>query len=448
MKRRWMGVLLALGLIFSSITVLAKEESEIPEEPPILDKEYTYYAEAGNATDAVWRSQTFSLEDYSGSYGAQLTGVGKDIYESMKAEYYIQSGTQTVQADFREPINFVATIQGNQIVDDENYQRAKTQLQTGIQSAIGAFLYDYPEVFWLRGGSSEYRIYVEEAYDENTILASIKQIQFHPVSYYEGAEQQIGRFQAGIAEAETQLKSLFTKTDTNYEKGKKIHDWICTQVSYDYEAAANGGNEAYNYAHTPYGVFADELGKTVVCEGYAKAFKILCDSFEIPSAIIVGYGCSSQSDPGEGHMWNSVQMPDSSWYGVDATWDDSDNNILDTYYAVGRNTPGFFMSFGEEHREAPNFTSKFSQAFVYPMLANDKYTPQMGVIKGDINLDGRVDASDLVYMLQVVSERIQSEGLSQQQLSAGDVAGNDQIVDANDLMKLLQYVSERIDTLG
>lgn len=68
-------------------------------------------------------------------------------------------------------------------------------------------------------------------------------------------------------------------------------------------------------------------------------------------------------------------------------------------------------------------------------------------ILGDINEDENVDVSDLMYMLQVVSERTDSSSLTENQLLAGDVAENNGIINVDDLMKLLQYVSERISSL-
>lgn len=69
------------------------------------------------------------------------------------------------------------------------------------------------------------------------------------------------------------------------------------------------------------------------------------------------------------------------------------------------------------------------------------------VLKGDINEDGVIDASDLMYMLQVVSERISEANLSTEQVQAGDVSGADGKITADDLMKMLQFVSERITSL-
>ena len=59
-----------------------------------------------------------------------------------------------------------------------------------------------------------------------------------------------------------------------------------------------------------------------VCEGYARAFKVLCDRKSIPCVLAVGFAKSSVSSKGESHMWNEMQMDDNKWYAVDVTWND------------------------------------------------------------------------------------------------------------------------------
>ena len=66
-----------------------------------------------------------------------------------------------------------------------------------------------------------------------------------------------------------------------------------------------------------------------VCDGYAKAFKMVCDLLEIPCVLVVS----------STHMWNNVLMDDGDWYNVDVTWDDSnDQQISYQYFLVGSQT--------------------------------------------------------------------------------------------------------------
>ncbi len=58
-----------------------------------------------------------------------------------------------------------------------------------------------------------------------------------------------------------------------------------------------------------------------VCEGYARAFKVLCDRLEIPCVLTDGTAIAHLGDTAEEHMWNYVQL-DGNWYAVDVTWND------------------------------------------------------------------------------------------------------------------------------
>lgn len=87
-------------------------------------------------------------------------------------------------------------------------------------------------------------------------------------------------------------------------KVRKIHNYIITSTVYD-----EGAIDASNIC----GVFVE--GRAT-CAGYAKAFKYLCDLYEIPCVVVTGEADGS-------HMWNYVQIGE-KWYGVDTTWDDAD----------------------------------------------------------------------------------------------------------------------------
>ncbi len=104
-----------------------------------------------------------------------------------------------------------------------------------------------------------------------------------------------------IAEAAIQLGS-------DYDKLCYIHDAIILGCEYDLTAPN---------AHCAYGALVD--GRAV-CEGYAKAFSLLCDMCGIVCLPVEGDAKSDVFGSG-GHMWNKVQL-DGVWYNVDVTWDD------------------------------------------------------------------------------------------------------------------------------
>lgn len=58
-----------------------------------------------------------------------------------------------------------------------------------------------------------------------------------------------------------------------------------------------------------------------VCEGYAKAFMVLCDKLNIPCVLVDGMANAKPEQPAQGHMWNYVYV-DNCWYAADITWND------------------------------------------------------------------------------------------------------------------------------
>ncbi|MBR3403148.1 MAG: leucine-rich repeat protein [Parasporobacterium sp.] len=83
----------------------------------------------------------------------------------------------------------------------------------------------------------------------------------------------------------------------------------------DYNSSAPGG--AYGDPFQAIYVFDGDSTTNVVCEGYSKAFKYLCDMSGVPCLTVSGMMAGGT---GEGrHMWNIVQMNDGASYLVDVT---------------------------------------------------------------------------------------------------------------------------------
>lgn len=94
------------------------------------------------------------------------------------------------------------------------------------------------------------------------------------------------------------------------EKLLYIHDFICENVYYDKLKKA--------YSHEIIGPLGQGVG---VCEGIAKAVKILCDALGIWCIIAL-----SEANPEQGikyrHAWNVVRI-NGKYYHLDATFDNS-----------------------------------------------------------------------------------------------------------------------------
>ena len=95
---------------------------------------------------------------------------------------------------------------------------------------------------------------------------------------------------------------------TDYEKIRGIYDWICSNVTYDYE---NLHDKNYYLKHSAY---AAMINGTAVCQGYAVLFYRLALELGVDCRYITGTG------NGGAHAWNIVKLG-SLYYNLDATWD-------------------------------------------------------------------------------------------------------------------------------
>lgn len=97
---------------------------------------------------------------------------------------------------------------------------------------------------------------------------------------------------------------------SDMEKLLYIHDFICQNVRYD--------KLKKQYSHEIIGPLGHGVG---VCEGIAKAVKVLCDALDIWCVIAL-----SENNPEKGvkyrHAWNIVRM-DKKYYHLDCTFDNS-----------------------------------------------------------------------------------------------------------------------------
>lgn len=318
----------------------------------------------------------YSNEVYTGSYGNQLDGNARALYEQMAQTYvigYASMETPVFIFELPQPVEFdnLKVVDGK-AVETEEYLEAKRVLKLEVQQAIDAFCYDYPQAFWFRGGSYSISIRKIGKNSSQTPKTSFEgagsftKIKLDPTGQevYTDAHLQMGEFMSAVQSTVVELNGQTQGMD-QYQKVKTIHDYICKQVTYV--------NDGSKLVHTAAPAFIGK--KEFVCEGYAKTMKILCDAMGIDCACICGLARSRSSGEGGAHMWNYIQMEDSRWYMVDATWDDSGNRdpVPATYLLVGRESKGFFITVEEERTEYTSFSNGGLVNFVLPVLAQKSY---------------------------------------------------------------------------
>lgn len=151
------------------------------------------------------------------------------------------------------------------------------------------------------------------------------------------------------------------------EKVRALHDWVCQNTQY-----ATGDTNSAEF-HTDASIL---LNDSTVCEGYAKAFNLLCHSAGIESYYL------HSSD----HAWNIVKLG-GHYFHVDTTWDDGEN--------IGYSW--FLKSDGEI--SVNNSHSKW-KAYIPTSLHSfqKEGTPECRYQIGDVNQDEEISVADLVKM--------------------------------------------------
>ena len=164
----------------------------------------------------------------------------------------------------------------------------------------------------------------------------------------------LAEYRLAMQESERQSGVAYTA----YNKTVYLHNSVIQAA--DYARNSKGEPELAAWAHTVVGVFN---GRGAVCEGFAKAYQLLLN-FEGVEAIYV----TGESE-GTAHAWNVVKL-NGVWYGVDITWDDS--NEEDSPYR-------FFLlsekAFSKNHKKGLPTDEGVDFLYEIPTLGDYNYEP-------------------------------------------------------------------------
>ena len=360
---------------------VSSEEIHAEDEKQIVSVESGEIISGAIAGDSVDSGiSLFSLDYYTDSYGAQLDGNAKALYNLLVQNYVVDYSQYLDSVDF--PFEFPDTITFEAVVEDGSFQRkgesyvqATDDVKTAIQAASDAFSYDYPQAFWFRGSNYGYRVScVRDGSSSTGYRGTFKNFTFKPANreISENAHTRMGDFMNGVQSAVAELNEQTLGMDME-QKIKRIHDYICQRVTYR--------NDNTLWVHSAASLFLD-ADPAFVCEGYAKSMKIFCYYMGINCACVSGTARGTSSGTPGAHMWNYVQMDDGNWYLVDATWDDVGTPPSSRYLLVGRATKGQYITIGEERVEYTSFSTTSAETagpvFILPVLAEESYADNKG----------------------------------------------------------------------
>ncbi|MCI8617756.1 MAG: hypothetical protein HFJ60_05920 [Clostridia bacterium] len=229
------------------------------------------------------------------------------------------------------------------------------------QSAIEAYAYDNPDVFYIefpklllnmettiRGNEKTYKVFINSGNNSNYLKD-----EFPSKEMINNAINEIEKIKAYFVQ---------NKKNSTYENIKLVHDYLVESIEYEQSILSDN----------VYSIYGALINKRCVCEGYAKSFKYLMDALDITCTITIGKATNSDGKT-ENHAWNYVQLND-KWYGVDCTWDDPiiigpgflSNSSKYKYFLKGKN------EFSKTHVPNGQFTEN-GKIFEFPSLSEVDY---------------------------------------------------------------------------
>ena len=279
----------------------------------------------------------------------QLTSNQKGIYDQIWAA----GPVQTIDIDLTE-----ITITGA-----GDYSASKTNASNNamqdIVMAVTALNEDNPLFFWSAGFGISYG--GSRRYSGGTYIYTITALTIN-MNINTDHFSDFNDVKTKMDAVEEKYKTIPVYGISRHEKFKSIHDYLAKNIVYD-------GTVSKSNIFDVYGAL---INGVCVCEGYAEAFKLLCDREGLPCLTVVGTG------DGGAHKWNMVQMEDGKWYTMDATWDDQTSNIYYSYFIIGSGTKAPF--FGNStvadstiHISTGVIFSSATTALTYPTLSTDTY---------------------------------------------------------------------------
>lgn len=173
-----------------------------------------------------------------------------------------------------------------------------------IRKIVKAVQWDNPDIFWLSNTIS----FIKK---ENETL-----IKLSSVIPQDECNIKIEKLNKAISKI---LESM-PKGMSEYERELYMHDWIIKNCSYD-KSTVSSGRESW----IKFTALGPILYGGAVCEGFAKAMKLLLCNTGVDCRLVTGNKGSDR------HMWNLVKLG-SNWYHVDTTWDSIDEMGMYNYF--------------------------------------------------------------------------------------------------------------------
>lgn len=287
------------------------EDTQSSEESDVLD--------SGSGEDPFGDSFISENEEESGIVQLDQEKVVNPLYEGLVDPSELldvqDSGIQTYAeieyATTAEPLaetvregmkNRLSLIPLNFRLDTTDASAWKTYLKSDILSLAFAHTGVPDEGDYIRWGYKGYSVSTSYFQKDGYYYYQAK-ITF---TYYTTEEQETELGEA----VSLALQGMNLSGQTDYVKIKRIYDYICSHVTYDYDTL---NDSSYTLKYTAY---AAMINGTAVCQGYAALLYRMALSVGVDARLIPGNANAQR------HGWNIAKV-ENRYYNLDSTWDSS-----------------------------------------------------------------------------------------------------------------------------
>ncbi len=307
-----------------------------------------------NPLDDIQSGSSSSTVDYSSVtvdkyFYNQLEEPSKIIYNALESnKENMKSGTYQIEL-------------GDSFTDILNNENGQDELGDYYQSAIEAYTYDNPDVFYL--SPNKMYLNIETTTSSTGVSYNVYINNGNENNYFSDEFTSAAQVETAISQIETVKNNILAqKTGDVYSDIKLVHDYLVDNIEYDSTLSKDN----------IYDIYGALINHVAVCEGYARAFKYILDEMGISCVLVIGTGTNSSGET-ERHAWNYVEIQ-GSWYAVDCTWDDpivvGGGTVSESskykYFLKGSN------DFLTDHTPSGQFTSG-GKEFTYPTLSTSSY---------------------------------------------------------------------------
>lgn len=389
----------ALDEIASSFTEteISTDENKILDENITCDSQYL-----PNITSYLSNKNAFMYYD-------QLDDNNKAVYDAMKA--WLNPTTDSITISLPDNIEYQADVSKLEYFDEEQSNEFWNLIFNNMSYGEKALIFDYPELFWFNRNMininiSSYRTRVNRLTGIYTFTVSKLKLSTQPKDVY----ADIDEANEYVKLLEESIDSFEIKGENRYQQLKYIYDYIIDTVSY---------NLAAPYSDSSVGLFCEPF--QIVCEGYSKAFKLICDKYDIPCIVVPG---NINYEKKTGHMWNYVMMENGKWYGLDCTWDDGSSGSAAEYRFFLKGSDSFLSSHVSEgdftlpdldtedykltsvnEPDIPEVTSIVTTAITVattPITTTVADPEENNHKNGDYNKDKKINIADVVILRKYI----------------------------------------------